>query len=85
MGTCIKDVVDQFENVGRFAGRASDHSVCVTMGKHQRRKNMAVAGRHAVAVTGEEGREALEAALRIVAAIEAAHRVMRASDESARA
>jgi predicted dehydrogenase len=45
----------------------------------------AIAGRHAVAVTGEEGREALEAALRIVAAIEAAHRVMRASDESARA
>jgi len=45
----------------------------------------AIAGRHAVAVTGEEGREALKAALRIVAAIEAAHRVMRASDESARA
>jgi predicted dehydrogenase len=45
----------------------------------------AIAGRNAVAVTGEEGREALEAALRIVAAIEAAHQVMRASDESARA
>ena len=45
----------------------------------------AIAGRNAVAVTGEEGREALEAALRIVAAIETAHRVMRASDESARA
>jgi hypothetical protein len=38
-----------------------------------------------VAVTGEEGREALEAALRIVTAIEAAQQVMRASDESARA
>ena len=32
----------------------------------------AIAGRNPVAVTGEEGREALEAALRIVTAIEAA-------------
>lgn len=45
----------------------------------------AIAGRNAVAVTGEEGREALEAALRIVTAIEAAHQVMRVFDESARA
>jgi predicted dehydrogenase len=45
----------------------------------------AIAGRNPVAVTGEEGREALEAALRIVTAIEAAQQVMRASDESARA
>jgi hypothetical protein len=37
-------------------------------------------GRNAVAVTGEEGREALEAALRIVSAIEQAHRVMQASE-----
>jgi hypothetical protein len=33
-------------------------------------------GQNAVAVTGEEGREALEAALRIVAAIEQAHAAM---------
>ncbi len=45
----------------------------------------AIAGRHPVAVTGEEGREALAAALRIVTAIEAAQQVMRASDESSRA
>ena len=32
----------------------------------------AIAGRNAVAVTGEEGREALDAALRIVSAIEQA-------------
>jgi predicted dehydrogenase len=40
----------------------------------------AIAGRNPVAVTGEEGRDALEAALRIVTAIEQAHAVMRASD-----
>jgi predicted dehydrogenase len=40
----------------------------------------AIMGRNAVAVTGEEGREALEAALRIVSAIEQAHRVMQASE-----
>jgi predicted dehydrogenase len=40
----------------------------------------ALAGRNAVAVTGEEGRDALEAALRIVQAIEQAHQVMRQSD-----
>ncbi len=40
----------------------------------------AVAGRNAVAVTGQEGREALEAALRIVTAIEQARAVLRASD-----
>lgn len=38
----------------------------------------AVMGTHPIAVTGAEGREALEAALRIVTAIEAAHRTMRA-------
>ncbi len=42
----------------------------------------AVAGRHPVAVTGAEGREALDAALRIVAAIEQARAVMRASESS---
>ena len=45
----------------------------------------AVAGRNPVAVTGEEGREALEAALRIVSAIDAAQQVMRIADGSARA
>ncbi len=40
----------------------------------------AIMGRNPVAVTGEEGREALEAALRIVTAIEQAHRVMQASE-----
>jgi len=39
----------------------------------------AVAGHNAVAVTGAEGREALEAALRIVSAIDAARAVMAAS------
>jgi predicted dehydrogenase len=43
----------------------------------------AVLGRNPVAVTGEEGREALEAALRIVTAIEQAHAAMRA-DEAAK-
>jgi len=38
----------------------------------------AVMGTQPIAVTGAEGREALEAALRIVTAIEAAHRTMRA-------
>jgi predicted dehydrogenase len=42
----------------------------------------AIAGRNAVAVTGEEGRDALEAALRIVTAIEQAHAVMRASEQA---
>jgi hypothetical protein len=37
-------------------------------------------GRTKVAVTGEEGREALEAALRIVTAIEQAHAVMKAGE-----
>ncbi len=37
----------------------------------------AIAGRNPVAVTGEEGREALEAALRIVTAIDQARAVMR--------
>lgn len=37
----------------------------------------AMLGRNPVAVTGEEGREALDAALRIVAAIEHAHAAMR--------
>jgi predicted dehydrogenase len=47
----------------------------------------ALTGRNPVAVTGEEGRDALEAALRIVTAIEQARDVMRASDatEAARA
>jgi predicted dehydrogenase len=40
----------------------------------------AILGRNPVAVTGEEGREALEAALRIVTAIEQAHAVMTADD-----
>ncbi|MBY0488970.1 MAG: Gfo/Idh/MocA family oxidoreductase [Gemmatimonadaceae bacterium] len=43
----------------------------------------ALTGRNKVAVTGEEGRDALEAALRIVHAIEQAHQVMRASDAAA--
>jgi predicted dehydrogenase len=43
----------------------------------------ALTGRNPVAVTGEEGRDALEAALRIVHAIEQAHAVMRASDAAA--
>jgi predicted dehydrogenase len=42
----------------------------------------AIAGRNPVAVTGAEGREALEAALRIVSAIERAHAKMQA-DEAA--
>lgn len=42
----------------------------------------AILGRNPVAVTGEEGREALEAALRIVTAIEQAHAAMKA-DEAA--
>ncbi|MFO0094050.1 MAG: gfo/Idh/MocA family oxidoreductase, partial [Gemmatimonadaceae bacterium] len=42
----------------------------------------AIMGRNRVAVTGEEGREALDAALRIVAAIEQAHAAMRASGSS---
>ncbi len=41
----------------------------------------AVAGRNPVAVTGAEGREALEAALRIVAAIDDARAVLRVGDE----
>lgn len=40
----------------------------------------AAAGRNPVAVTGQEGREALEAALRIVTAIEEARAVLRAGD-----
>ncbi|NCW45385.1 MAG: gfo/Idh/MocA family oxidoreductase [Gemmatimonadaceae bacterium] len=40
----------------------------------------AVMGRNPVAVTGEEGRDALEAALRIVGAIERAHAVMKAGE-----
>jgi predicted dehydrogenase len=44
----------------------------------------AIVGRNPVAVTGEEGREALEAALRIVTAIEQAHAVMKAGDANAR-
>ena len=40
----------------------------------------AVMGRNTVAVTGEEGREALEAALRIVGAIEQAHAAMKAGE-----
>ncbi|MFN9797510.1 MAG: Gfo/Idh/MocA family oxidoreductase [Gemmatimonas sp.] len=40
----------------------------------------AIAGRNPVAVTGAEGREALEAALRIVSAIERAHAKMRADE-----
>jgi predicted dehydrogenase len=40
----------------------------------------AIMGRNRVAVTGEEGREALAAALRIVGAIEQAHAVMRAGE-----
>jgi len=40
----------------------------------------AIMGRNKVAVTGEEGREALEAALRIVGAIEQAHAVMKAGE-----
>jgi predicted dehydrogenase len=40
----------------------------------------AIMGRTKVAVTGEEGREALEAALRIVTAIEQAHAVMKAGE-----
>ena len=40
----------------------------------------AVMGRNPVAVTGEEGRDALEAALRIVGAIERAHAVMNAGE-----
>lgn len=40
----------------------------------------AIMGRNKVAVTGEEGREALEAALRIVSAIERAHTVMKAGE-----
>jgi predicted dehydrogenase len=43
----------------------------------------AIVGRNPVAVTGEEGREALEAALRIVTAIEQAHAVMKAGDAEA--
>jgi predicted dehydrogenase len=43
----------------------------------------AVMGTNPVAVTGEEGREALEAALRIVTAIEQAHAVMKDSDRQA--
>ena len=42
----------------------------------------AVAGRNPVAVTGAEGREALEAALRIVAAIDDARAVLRVGDDS---
>jgi predicted dehydrogenase len=42
----------------------------------------AILGHNGVAVTGEEGREALEAALRIVAAIEQARAVMRAGESS---
>ena len=42
----------------------------------------AVAGRNPVAVTGAEGREALEAALRIVAAIDDARAVLRVGEES---
>ncbi len=42
----------------------------------------AVLGRNRVAVTGEEGREALEAALRIVSAIERAHAAMGAGESS---
>lgn len=38
----------------------------------------AVMGTHPIAVTGAEGREALDAALRIVSAIEIAHRTLRA-------
>lgn len=40
----------------------------------------AVMGRNPIAVTGEEGRDALEAALRIVGAIEQAHAVMKAGE-----
>jgi predicted dehydrogenase len=42
----------------------------------------AITGRNGIAVTGEEGREALDAALRIVGAIEQAHAVMRAGEAS---
>ncbi|MDQ8157785.1 MAG: Gfo/Idh/MocA family oxidoreductase [Gemmatimonadota bacterium] len=45
----------------------------------------AIAGRNQVAVTGAEGREALDAALRIVSAIDAAREVMRRSAETPRA
>lgn len=43
----------------------------------------AIMGRNPIAVTGEEGREALEAALRIVQAIDAAHDVLRAHEAGA--
>jgi len=43
----------------------------------------AMMGANPVAVTGEEGREALEAALRVVTAIEHAHAVMQACDRQA--
>ena len=45
----------------------------------------AVSGHNAIAVTGAEGREALEAALRIVSAIDAARAVMSASGTGGRA
>ena len=45
----------------------------------------AVMGTQPVAVTGAEGRDALEAALRIVTAIEAAHAVMLAQAPGAAA
>lgn len=44
----------------------------------------AIMGRNPVAVTGEEGREALEAALRIVGAIEDAHAAMQADGAAKR-
>lgn len=44
----------------------------------------AIMGRNPIAVTGEEGREALEAALRIVGAIERAHAAMQADDPAKR-
>lgn len=44
----------------------------------------AIMGRNRIAVTGEEGREALDAALRIVRAIEQAHAAMLSSDTARR-
>ena len=50
MGSGVKHVVDQFQHMCGFAGRACDHAVRVSMGQHQCREYVAVAGGHAVNV-----------------------------------
>ena len=67
-GIGIKDVVDQFQDIGRFPRRPGDQTIAMAMRQHERGKNMAVAAGQPVDVVPVEP-FALQTVVKIIAVL----------------